>query len=102
MDVKVLWTETARNQLEDISDYYKNKVSKKVAKKILNQIFNKALVLEKHPLTGQVEQLLISRKNEYRYLIEGRYKIIYWIEGDYVRIAAVFDCRQNPKKNGND
>jgi plasmid stabilization system protein ParE len=26
------------------------------------------------------------------------YKVIYWIEEPYVKIATVFDCRQNPVK----
>jgi hypothetical protein len=31
-------------------------------------------------------------------LIEGNYKIIYWIDNQNIKIAAVFDCRQNPAK----
>lgn len=23
---------------------------------------------------------------------------VYWIEDSYIKIATVFDCRQNPKK----
>lgn len=98
MDLKVFWTDTARFQLEDIFDYYKNKASLHVAKKIINQIIDKAIYLEKHPNTGQIEELLKERKNNYRYLVEGNYKIIYWIEDNYIKIAAVFDCRQNPIK----
>lgn len=98
MDLKVLWTETARNHLEDINNYYKIKASIKVAQKIINQIFDKTLTLEKQPLAGQIEFLLKHRKHEYRYLVQGNYKIIYWIEDNYVKIAAVFDCRQNPDK----
>ena len=34
MDLKILWTETARNKLENIFDYYKANASPKTAKKI--------------------------------------------------------------------
>jgi toxin ParE1/3/4 len=42
--------------------------------------------------------MLSERKFEYRYLVQGNYKIIYRIEGNYIRIAVVFDTRQNPEK----
>jgi toxin ParE1/3/4 len=45
-----------------------------------------------------LELLLSKRQFEYRYLVEGNYKIIYWIETDFIKIAAVFDRRQNEKK----
>jgi plasmid stabilization system protein ParE len=98
MDLKVFWTETARNQLEEINNYYRFKASIKVAQKLINQILDKALILKTQPQAGQVELLLKHRKYEYRYLIQGNYKIIYWIEDNYIKIASVFDCRQNPNK----
>ncbi len=98
MDLKILWTETARNQLENIFDYYKANVSPKTAKKIIGKIINTTLILKKTPFIGQKEELLITRKKKHHYLIQGNYKIIYWIEGGYVHIASVYDCRQNPSK----
>lgn len=98
MDLRVLWTDTARFQLEDIYDYYKTKASLKVAKKIVTKIIDRTIKLEKHPNIGQIEELLKERQNSYRYLVEGNYKIIYWIEDNYIKIASVFDCRQNPEK----
>ncbi|MCD4833189.1 MAG: hypothetical protein K8R31_05275 [Bacteroidales bacterium] len=32
------------------------------------------------------------------FLVVGNYKIIYWIEDNYIKIATIFDCRQNPEK----
>lgn len=98
MDLKVLWTDTARYQLEDIFDYYKAKVSTKTAKNLVRKIIDKTLYLEVNPYVGQKEELLTERKYEFRYLLEGNYKIIYWLDGKYVKIASVFDCRQNPDK----
>jgi plasmid stabilization system protein ParE len=98
MELKVFWTETALNQLRDIFDYYKVKASHKVARNIVRKIVNRTIQLERSPRSGQKEPLLESRKFEYRYLVEGNYKIIYWIEDNYVKIATVFDSRQNPEK----
>ncbi len=98
MEIKILWTEFAINQLEQIFDYYKYRASGEVARKIILQIMDKTILLEKNPFIGVKEPLLLNRKNEYRYLVEGNYKIIYWIEDNYVKISSVFDCRQNPLK----
>ena len=101
MELKVFWTDTARFQLEDIFDYHKNIASLKVARKLIKQIIDRTLQLEKKPNSGPKEPLLTDRKPEYRYLVEGNYKIIYWIEDNYIKIATVFDCRQNPEKMKN-
>jgi plasmid stabilization system protein ParE len=98
MDLKVFWTDTALNQLRDIFDYYKLMANIKVAKSIVSKIVNRTIQLERNPRSGSIEPLLAKRKFEYRYLVEGNHKIIYWIENNYVKIATVFDSRQNPKK----
>jgi len=98
MDLKVIWTDNARYQLEDIFDYYKSKESINTAKKLVGKIVDRTITLAKNSTVGQREELLAEREFEYRYLVEGNYKIIYWIEGVYVKIASIFDCRQNPNK----
>ena len=96
MELKVYWTESAIDQLEDIFDYYKFKANTKVAKKLVTKITDRTIQLVKQPESGQLEELLKTRENKYRYIVEGNYKIIYWIEDKYIKIAAVFDTRQNP------
>jgi len=98
MEIKVFWTETALNNLENIFEYYKHKASINIAKKIVRDLVKTTIKLQKTPQIGKKEELLVGRKFEYRFLIIGNYKIIYWIESNYIKIAAVFDCRQNPEK----
>ncbi|MFU8842930.1 MAG: type II toxin-antitoxin system RelE/ParE family toxin [Bacteroidales bacterium] len=98
MELRVFWTNTARFQLEDIFNYYKSEASIRVARKLVKQIIERTIQLEKNPESGPKEPLLTDRKFEYRYLVEGNYKIIYWIEDNYIKVATVFDCRQNPEK----
>jgi mRNA-degrading endonuclease RelE of RelBE toxin-antitoxin system len=45
--------------------------------------------------------LLENRNIEYHYIVESNYKIIYSIddENQFIKIADVFDTRQNPEKN---
>jgi len=77
-------------------------VSISIARKIVKQIVNKTIQLEKTPRIGQKEPLLESRKIEYRYLVIDNYKVIYWIDNNFVKIATVFDTRQNPTKLKNE
>jgi len=98
MDLVVFWTDTAIERLEDIFDYYKTKVNLQVAQGIVSSIVDSTIELENQPKIGQIEELLKDRAIEYRYLISGNYKIIYWINEPYILIATVFDCRQDPIK----
>ena len=40
MELKVFWTETAIEQLEDIFDFYKYKASHKIAKSIVTDLIH--------------------------------------------------------------
>jgi plasmid stabilization system protein ParE len=98
MVVRVLWTDSALSQLEDIYDYYKIKASPRIAKKLVKTLVEETIVLESNPLTGAKEPLLSDRPFEYRFLVKNNYKIIYRFNENLIRIISVFDCRQNPKK----
>ena len=94
----VFWTDTALENLEIIFDFYSLQANKIVAKKIIKQLVESTIHLKTNPKIGQKEELLKSRKIEYRYILQGNHKIIYWIDNKTVTIATVFDCRQNPTK----
>ncbi|MGX1024348.1 type II toxin-antitoxin system RelE/ParE family toxin [Flavobacterium sp. CS20] len=100
MALEVYWTEFSERELENIFNYYKNKVNLNVAKTITDGIYNEALKLEHQPEMGQIEELLSKRNQDFRYLIYKNYKIIYWINYSKgkVEINDVFDTRQNPTK----
>ena len=98
MEIVVVWSDTAIEELRSIYDYLYFQVSKRVADKISNAIVDKTLLLEQTPRVGQKEEMLAYLNKEIRYLIVGNYKIVYWIDENLVSVATVFDCRQNPQK----
>lgn len=100
MGLEIFWSQFAEDKLMDIFQYYKFKAGIKIAKKIVNEIVDKTLILDQNPKIGQIEDLLLERKQEFRYLISSNYKIIYYInsETNKIIIANVFDTRQNPVK----
>ena len=100
MALNIIWSEFAETQLDEIYNYYEKKASTRVAKKLVIEIINESKKLIKSPLIGQKEELLKQRETEYRYLIFKNYKLIYSVDNQngYIKIADVFDTRQNPLK----
>lgn len=98
MEIMIEWAEQSERQLKDIFDYYSFEVSPRIARKIVNKIFDRVTILESNPLAGQKEELLSDYPEDFRYLVESNYKIIYWKKENLITIASVFDCRQNPEK----
>jgi plasmid stabilization system protein ParE len=100
MELKIYWTDFSKKELQNIFEYYKENASLKVAKSLTIGIAKEILKLKKQPEIGQIEELLVDRPNEFRYLVYKNYKIIYWINKNEKRIEIndVFDSRQNPIK----
>jgi len=97
---KILWTDSAINQLKDIYDYHLVKASISIAQKLIQKIIEATIILEYNPKSGRKEDLLTKRQKEFRFLIVKNYKIIYWIDYELsiINISMVFDTRQNPTK----
>lgn len=97
---KILWTDFAINQLKDIFDYHLIKASPIVAQRLVQKIIDATIILENNPKSGRKEDLLLTRPQEFRFVIVKDYKIIYWIDYEFniINIATIFNTRQNPKK----
>ena len=100
MTLKIIWSEFAETQLDEIYEYYKKEAGTRIAKKLVKGIINEPKKLIKTPYIGQEEELLIQREIHYRYLVFKNYKLIYSVdkENGFIKIADVFDTRQNPPK----
>tara|TARA_R110002012_G_scaffold42418_8_gene115469 strand:+ start:17025 stop:17342 length:318 start_codon:yes stop_codon:yes gene_type:complete len=100
MPLKIIWSEFAETKLDEIYEYYEKKTGPSIAKKLLEGIINEPNKLIKAPQIGQEEKLLKHRETEYRYLVFKNYKLIYSLDhqNGFIKIADVFDTRQNPTK----
>ena len=65
MTLKIIWSDFAEIQLDEIYEYYEKKAGERVAKKLLNGIINEPDRLLKSSLIGQQEELLKERETEY-------------------------------------
>lgn len=88
--MRIEWSIFAKKQI--------SKVRNDTSFNTVSIIYSRAKTLLNFPFLGQIEDLLSFRKENFRYLVEVNYKIIYWIDEDVIRIVSVFDTRQNPEK----
>ena len=87
--MKLRWMKRAVKHLDTIYDF--------LAKK--NEFLDTADTLLTFPLAGKEEDVLKENPKNYRSLVACKhYKLIYRIEKNIIKIVAVWDCRQNPKK----
>lgn len=87
---KVIWTDSAIQDLNDIGDYIA-KDSEKYAQITVNELFNSVDILEYYPFSGKI---VPEYKNEnIREIIKGNYRIVYQIVGnESIDILTVHNC----------
>ena len=96
--MKLVYTEQALISLEEALEFIAPKVSYEKIIEIRDQILDTADILLEQPLAGQREYLLEHLELGHRRLVEGHYKIIYRVVGQYIYITDIFDSRQDPVK----
>lgn len=96
---QVIWSSEALVDLEIIYDFIAEK-SEQEAKQIIEDILSRTRQIEAFPESGARQETFKDTGREYRYLVEGNYKIIYSYRADQqaVFIEIVFDTRQDPAK----
>ena len=98
MEIRIEWSELSEKQLKNIFDLYSFEASPRIARKLINRLIDRVSLLESNPSIGSKEELLSEYPEDFRYLVESNYKIIYWRKESLITIASVFDCRLNPEK----
>ena len=96
---QVIWSDTALHDMETIYDFIVEK-SQPAAQRIIETILGRAKQLESFPESGVMQETAKPAVKEYRYLVEGDYKILYSYQAEIQRvyIATIFDTRYNPEK----
>ncbi len=94
--MKIIWTEQAVEKLEQYADFIaldKPSAALKWAKKIQKLVEN----LLEFPELGRVVPEL--GRPEIRELIEGEYRIIYYLQPDSISIITIYHSKQILKKS---
>ena len=95
--VRILWLNSARNDMRDIKRYYLNLAGYAVAKRLIKKITDAVSLLRGNPLLGRKDDSFAFVR-EYRYIIVGYYKIYYFEYSGSIYIVAIWDTRQEPSK----
>lgn len=93
--IQVIWTDESLSDLEVIYEFIEEQ-SPKSAKKVIQSILSRTRQLEVFPQSGSPQQTNLVINREYRYLVEGNYKIIYSLDEKALYVEAVIDTRKNP------
>ncbi len=96
--MEVVWSENAESQIKLISELYKFHSSKTKAINFTKEIISSTLILKKFPEIGALQEVYPTRNTDYRYILSGHYKLIYFISNQFIIIATIFDTRQDPEK----
>jgi plasmid stabilization system protein ParE len=96
----IVWSPYAERKLDEIYNYYVEH-SPQAANRILASITRAAYSLSEFPLRAPM--VLACNYRKYRALLAPKahrkiHKLIYYVIDDEVRIATVWDCRQNPQR----
>ena len=90
--MKVYWTDTAQRHLDAIHAYIAQN-SPQYAKRMVDRLTSRSLQISNQPLSGRiVPEYEISQIRE---VIEGPYRIIYYIKPDQIEVLAVIHGAMN-------
>jgi addiction module RelE/StbE family toxin len=91
--VKVEWTDAALEQLWAIHEYLAQS-SPQYAQRIVDRITSRTQQIRNFPLSGRVVHEFDAP--QIREVIEGSYRIIYYIKSDQIDVLAVIHSAQQP------
>jgi toxin ParE1/3/4 len=90
--MKVYWTDTAEGHLDAIYDYIAQD-SPEYAKRVVDRLTRRSQQIAEFPLSGRrVPEYDIDQIRE---IIEGSYRIIYYIKPDQIDVLAVIHGSMN-------
>lgn len=68
----------------------------------MDEVEQAVLSLADMPTMGKIDPLFVHRKQAYRSIIVRRLnKIVYYVQGNTIHIAAFWDTRREPKAQAN-
>ena len=97
--MQIKFTDKAINHLNSIIDIFIEYAGERYAIKFSHLVDEKLGKLQRFPYIGFIEPLLKERKFEFRStIIYQNYKMVYYVDGETIWIAAFWDMRMNPEK----
>lgn len=74
------------------------KVPERIALSIGKKLVNRAKSLSEQPYKGQEEPYLTELNQNHKRLIEGEFKIIYFLRNEVIYVTDFFNSRRDPNE----
>lgn len=96
--MRVIWDPRATRGKQNVVSYIRRKFGDDRKDQFLLEVRETTQMLKQHPELGAIDPLFEDFSIVYRsIIINGLSKMVYFIEGDVIYIAAFWDCRREPK-----
>lgn len=96
--MKVVWLPQAKKQLRQTAVYIRGEFGARHRDEFMEDIHHASNLLGENPYMGKTEPLLGDLHTAYRSLVVNHLnKIVYFINDDYIEVAAFWDVRREPK-----
>ena len=96
--MRVEWSEKAEWNRDPIGDYICERFGYKRMEKYIEEVDQTIGMIMRTPNIGSIDPLFRDHPIAYRsVIINSLSKMVYYVQGDTIRIAAFWDTRQEPK-----
>ena len=90
--MKIHWHKRAAAQLHQVEKYVLRDFGERIRQEFMDEVEQATLSLADMPTMGKIDPLFAHRKQTYRSFIVRRLnKIVYYIKGDTLHIAAFWE-----------
>jgi len=96
--MRLVWDEETFSLVLRTADEIAEERGDRSSVKFLTEVMQSANMLIKHPNYGQREPLLLKSKIPFRRVVVGKLnKLIYYVDGEVIKIVDFWDTRMSPR-----
>lgn len=96
--MKVIWSKKADDELQRIEKYISIKFGNSSLRSYIQEVDKTSDILAETPEYGKIDSLFSKHSKTYRSVIIHKLsKLVYYIDGETIHIAAIWDTRREPK-----
>lgn len=100
--LKIQWKAYAKAEYFKIALYIKNYFGVEAKRKFVESVNSYKKALRQNPEMGKIDPLFADRARTYRsVIINGKSKMVYYVEDNVIQIAGFWDCRRDPIAQAN-
>ncbi len=97
--MKIRWKDEAKISMRQIAKYINKRFGEKSRREFVQRVRDMEKSLKINPFFPKVDPLFDAFGKEYRSVfINGLSRMVYYVDGDIIRIAAFFDGRRDAEE----